>query len=253
MAEPVRRAQPVQLNDIEAFREVLRDYHVSPHAQKVLDESRLVVLSGVAGGGRNTVINYLVEQHNYFFIVSDTTRPPKLRDGIMERDGVNYYFRSEADMLRDIQAGEFVEAEIIHNQQVSGTSIRELERANESGRISIIEAEFGGVHNIATSKPDAFVIGLLPPSYAEWIRRFQGREAIHEQEFKNRLQTAEKVLGNMLREPYFKFVINRTVEQCAADIRAIVEDDNYDDSHKQAGREVAQEILDRVKLKLTKY
>lgn len=245
-------AEPVHLDNIAAFRDVLRDYHMSEHAKKVLDESRLVVVSGVAGGGRNTIINYLVEYHDYFFLVSDTTRPPKFRDGAMEVDGVNYHFRKEADMLRDIQAGEFVEAEIIHNQQVSGTSIRELERANGSGRIIIHEAEFGGVRNIAEAKPDAHIIGLLPPSYDEWIRRFQKREDIHEQEFINRLQTADKVLRNMLSEPYFKFVINRDVAQCAADIRAIVEDGVYDEEHRLTGEKVAREMLHEVEQVLKK-
>lgn len=243
-------AEPIRLKNIESFREVLKDYHVSPHARRVLDESRLVVLSGVAGGGRNTVINHLVEHYNYFFLVSDTTRPPKLRDGRMERDGVNYHFRREEDMLQDIRDGEFVEAEIIHNQQVSGTSIRELERANQSGRITVHEAEIGGVKEIARLKPDAHIIGMLPPSYEEWIRRFQEREEIHEEEFLNRLRTAARVLENMLNEPYFKFVVNRTVEQCAEDIREIVEGDNADSrvrSSQEAARPVAETLLARVR------
>lgn len=236
-------AKEVHLDNIQAFRDVLGDYHMSEHAKKVLRDSRLVVISGVAGGGRNTIINYLVEHHDYFFLVSDTTRPPKLRDGVMEVDGVNYHFREEADMLRDIQSGEFVEAEIIHDQQVSGTSVRELERANKSGRITLHEAEFGGVGNIAAHKPDAQVIGLLPPSYQEWIHRFQKREDIHTRELMNRLRTAEKVLENMLREPYFKFVVNRTVAQGAEDIRLIVEQGIYTAAQDETGRTVARDIL----------
>ena len=58
-----------KLKDITAFQRILADYHVSKHAQKVLDESRLVVMSGLAGGGRNTIINRLVEQYDYFFLV----------------------------------------------------------------------------------------------------------------------------------------------------------------------------------------
>lgn len=243
-------ANAVHLADIESFRKVLKDYHVSPHAQKVLDRARLVVLSGVAGGGRNTTINYLVEKHNYFFIVSDTTRPPKLRGGVLEQNGVNYYFRTEADMLADIKHGEFIEAEIIHNQQVSGTSIRELDRANRTDRIAIHECEYGGAHNVALAKPDAHIIGLLPPDYDEWIRRFRNREEINDQEFQNRMQTAQVVLKNMLERSYFKFVINNSVEQCAEDIRAIVEEDAYDVDQEIAGRKVAEKLLLRIQERL---
>lgn len=234
---------PVKLENIDAFRQALRHYKVSPHAQKVLNESRLVVLSGLAGGGRNTTINYLVEHYDYFFLVSDTTRPPKLRSGRMEEHGRHYYFRTEADMLQDIKNGEFIEAEIIHNQQVSGTSIRELTRANATHKIAIHDFEYGGAHNVAQAKPDAYVIGLLPPDYTEWLRRFRDREIIDKQEFTNRLQTGRAVLRNMLEQTYFKFVINNTIEQCAADVRAIVEAGLYDDAHHQAGRQVAHDIL----------
>lgn len=93
--------EPVRLENIKAFREALAEYQMSQHAQRVLYEARLVILAGLAAGGRNTVIKYLVKNHNYHFLVSDTTRPPKLRDGAMEQDGVNYYFRKELDMLQD--------------------------------------------------------------------------------------------------------------------------------------------------------
>lgn len=243
-------AEPVHLENIDAFQQALQNYQISPHAQEVLRESHLVLLSGIAGGGRNTTIRYMVEHFDYFFLVSDTTRPPKLRDGVMEQDGVNYHFRKEAEMLRDIQDGEFIEAEVIHNQQVSGTSIRELERANKSGKITIHETEFGGAHFIAQAKPDAHIIAMLPPSYEEWIRRLSAREVMHQQEFMNRLRTAEKVLTSMLGEVYFKFVINDTVPKCAEDIREIVESGNVDPVKQKAAHLVAEQILAEVKDKL---
>lgn len=241
------------LKDIQAFRDALQHYHVSPHAQAVLDQSRLVVMSGLAGGGRNTIINRLVEQYDYFFLVSDTTRPPKMRDGRMEQNGIHYYFRQEDDMLRDIQNGEFIEAEIIHNQQVSGTSIREIERANQSGKIAIHDFEFGGANNVAAAKPDAHIIGLLPPSYDEWIRRFRDREVIHDDEFINRMHTAEKVLQNMLEKPYFKIVINDDIERCIKDIRRVVERGEYSNVMHESGRQIAQEILIHVEKALATH
>jgi guanylate kinase len=234
------------LHNRQAFEEALAAYQVSDRAREVLSKTPLVVLNGVAGGGRNTVINYLVEHYNYSFIVSDTTRPPKLRDGKMEVDGVNYFFRSEHEMLAEIQNGEFIEAELIHNQQVSGTSIREIERIVAEGKIPIGENEFGGVNAIAEAKHDTTVIGLLPPSYEEWMRRLSGREEMSEQELVGRLQTAEKVLENMLSKSYFQFVINNTVEQAAEDIRYIVEHPGQNRESDYA-RSVAGDILAQVK------
>lgn len=235
------------LKNREAFEHILNDYKVSDHAKQVLAATPFVALSGLAGGGRNTVIRQLVENYDYGFIVSDTTRPPKLRDGKMEEEGVNYYFsRDEQEMLDELSNGEFVEAEVIHNQQVSGTSIREVERIVSLGKIPVSDYEFGGANAIANTKVDAAIIGLLPPSYDEWMRRLSSRETMDDEEFRNRLVTAEKVLENMLSKPYFKFVINRTVEQCAEAIDHIVK--NPKDSHdSDEARKVASEIREKVR------
>lgn len=231
------------LQNKKAFERALADYNVSEHGKHVLATTPFVAISGVAGGGRNTVIRRLVEKYNYVFAISDTTRPPKLRDGRMEQEGVDYYFRSEADMLRDIQNGEFIEAEIIHNQQVSGTSIREIERVMAAGKIPVHDFEYGGANAVFQAKPDATIIGLLPPNYEEWIRRFRAREAIHEQEFTNRLKTAEKVLENILTKPYFAIVINDNIDQCAEAIRDIVEARHYPDDVAAQRRKVAESML----------
>lgn len=241
------------LQNIQAFYDALEHYRVSDHAQRILDETKLVIMSGLAGGGRNTVIKRLVDQYDYYFLVSDTTRPPKLRDGVMEQHGVQYYFRPEGDILEDIQKGEFVEAEVIHNQQVSGTSIREIERAHDSGKIAIAEVEFGGANNIVRAKPDTVAIALLPPDYDEWIKRLRGREVIHEGEFLNRMHTAEKVLENMLEKPYFKFVINDNLDHCVSNVRRVVEDGIYSADDHAAGQRITQAILAHVKAVLAEH
>lgn len=239
-----------QLHNKKAFIEALQDYSVSDYGREVLGRTSFVALSGVAGGGRNTVIRHLVENFNYIFAVSDTTRPPKLRDGKMEVEGVNYYFRSEDDMLHDIRAGAFIEAELIHNQQVSGISIREIERIIATGRIPISDIEYGGIKNIIKAKPDAVIIGLVPPNYDEWIRRLYNREPLQDQEFLNRLTTAEKVLENMLLHDYFRLVVNDSTDECIKDIRQIVEHDNYSSEKAQHAESVVSSLLRNVRLQL---
>ena len=236
-----------KLEDRESFERVLLNYKMSPHEIEILSEIDLVVMSGLTGGGRNTVINRLVATDIYHYIVSDTTRPPKIRDGAMERDGVNYFFRKESDLLRELQNGEFLEAEVIHSQQVSGTSIRELQKAHTSGKIAVCELEYGGINNIAQAKPDTHVIGILPPTYEEWIRRFRDREEIHEQEFVNRLHTAEKVLENMINKSYFRIAINDDIEDCVSFVRKVVEKNEYTDEDRDYGLNVAVSILEKVR------
>lgn len=239
----------VKLEHKAEFRALLANYQVTPGARKLFNQLRFVVVNGPAGAGRNAVINYLVDNYGYFFIISDTTRPPKVRDGKLEQDGVQYWFRSEEDMLADIRAARFLEAELIHNQQVSGISLRELERAAKADKTAIAEVEFGGANKIASINPQSYIVGLVPPSYTEWMRRLRGREEIAEIEFYNRLQTSRKVLSNMTEKPYFRIVVNHTIEQCAEHIRQIV-DGTYSREHESQGRKIAKDILNQVEIEL---
>ncbi len=235
--------QKPKLAKINEFRKVLAHYEASDHARQVLAGTPFVALSGIAGGGRNTLINYVVDHGPYHFVVSDTTRPPKFRSGKLEQHGVHYYFRTEDDFLEDLKNGEFIEAEIIHNQQVSGTSIREVEHAVAMGKIPIHDFELGGAEEVYGIKPDACIIGLLPPSFEDWQYRLSAREDMHSLEFKNRMETAVMVLQSMLERSYIKFVVSGDLNDSSAHLRDIVEHGIYTDDRHQKGLDLARSIL----------
>lgn len=219
--------EEIILKNKKEFADILGRYKVSEHASTVLHSVDYVVLIGPAGAGRNTIINQLVAEHDFQQIISDTTRPPKFRDGQMEQHGVNYFFRTEEGMLEDLREGEFLEAELIHDQQVSGTSIRELAKAVALGKPAINEVEFGGAQNVLAAKPDTKVIAILPPSFDEWQARFSAREEITKREFINRVKTAQKVINLIREEPKARVVINADYHEAAIEI------DNYVRGRKQ--------------------
>ena len=213
----------IVLENKQAFIDILGDYKVSTHASKVLHDVDYVVLIGPAAAGRNTIIDQLVSTHDFRQIISDTTRPPKFRDGKMEQDGVNYFFRSEMGMLEDLREGEFLEAELIHDQQVSGTSIRELEKAVAAGKPAINETEYGGAKNVLEAKPDTKLIAIFPPSFDVWRQRFESRETISDIEFINRVNTARQVIQLVRNEPRIRVIINHEYHKAAIEINDYVQ------------------------------
>lgn len=238
--------EEVVLQYKEQFRALLRDYHVSDQARQLLAQMPLVILQGITGSGRNAIINYMVEHMPYHQIVSDTTRPPKLRDGKMEQNGVQYFFRNEEEMLEDLRQGLFLEAELIHEQQVSGISIRELERAHASGKVPINEVAREGVENIRRAKPDTLFFFVVPPSYDEWMRRLTGREVMTDTELENRKQSAVLELTDALQpESNFIFVVNQTLEQSAREIAGVA-NAGVNQGRQEEGRKVAQDLLVRL-------
>ncbi len=232
----------VELVNRQSFIKVLKDYKPSAEAKAILADMPLVTLQGITGAGRNTIIDYLVNSGKYHTIVSDTTRPPKLRDGRMEENGVQYFFRTEEQVLQDLQKGLFLEAELIHDQQVSGVSIRELKRAHESGAIPINEVALEGCRNIEQAKPDTTFCFVVPPGYDIWMQRLTSREQMSTVELANRTTSAIKEIEEALATERFHFVINDTVEAAASRIDAIVEG-QHDVQADAEGRTIAERLL----------
>jgi len=229
----------------DEFIEALHDYRPSDEAVATLASMPLVILLSVTGGGRNTIINKLIETGRYHFIVSDTTRPPKVRNGILEQDGVNYHFRSEEDVLADINAGRYLEAELIHGQQVSGTSVRELVKAHDSGKVPINEVDIGGTDAIAEVKPDTLFLFIVPPTFDEWMRRLKTRESMSDDELHNRLKTAVRMLRTVLASRQFVFVVNDSLEEVVSTVDDYISGEIHA-LHDQRAREVARQILDGI-------
>lgn len=226
------------------FQKILTDYQISEHAKDAIRDLKLVLLMAATSTGRSVIVKKLSDSGSYHYIVSDTTRPPQVRDGRLEQDGVQYYFRSEEDVLKDLRAGNFLEAEIIHEQQVSGISIRELEKARNSGKIAFTEADIAGVMNIKRIKPDTTAIFLLPPSFAEWQRRIAGRGGLSADEIDRRLRTAVRFLEQAPKLGYFQFVIAGDPDQTAKLIDNIAR--GQVDPQQDEGRRLAGELLDEL-------
>lgn len=239
-----------ELKLLDQFREELAHFQVSDKAKAMLTESQLVLLWSPSSAGRNTIIRELNKTNKYHFIVSDTTRQPRKNDGVIERDGVEYNFRTEEEFLNDIRDGYFVEWEIIHGQQVSGVSIRELEKAQKSGKIPITEVDLLGIETFKAVKDDLVGICILPPNFEVWIKRLMSRGELDQNEIRRRLQTAEKILEQAVKLKYLYFVINDDLNTAVSDVRGIIERGEFDVSHRETGENVAWKLLSNLKREL---
>lgn len=231
------------------FKQVLVDYKLSDRARQALEGLRLVLMVAPTSTGRNTIISELLKTGDYYFIISDTTRPPQVRDGQLEENGVQYFFRSEEEVLADLRAGEFLEAAIIHEQQVSGISIRELEKAKNQDKIAITDIEVVGTDNLMQVKPDAVAIFLIPPSYDEWHRRIEARSQMSPAEVRNRLMGADKEFVAALKHDYYHFVIAGDLETTIKKVDQIAKGQTNAAENKH-GRELVKQLHQQLQSEL---
>lgn len=229
------------LTNLEEFQKILAGYQISDESKEILAETKLVAMVASSSAGRNTIIKELLKSGDYHYIVSDTTRQKRTNDGVMEQDGVEYWFRPEEEVLADLQAGKYLEAAIIHNQQVSGISIRELQRAKAEGKAALSDIEIIGMQNIIKSKPDTYPLFILPPSFDVWMQRLDKRGEMSLDEKRRRLGSAVQEFTSGLENDYYIFVINDDFHNSVKKIHGIVIE-GKPSPDQASGRKLAEEL-----------
>lgn len=230
------------LHHLDEFRKLLSDYHVGEAGKKVLRETNLVLLVAPTAIGRNTIVNELLKTGMYHFIVSDTTRRPRSNNGVLEQNGREYWFRSEEDVLADVKAGKYLEAAVIHDQQVSGISMREITLAHKEGKVALNDVEVVGMATIIAAKPDTHALFVVPPSFTEWMRRIDGRGIMSTAEKRRRLISAANEFKLALEHDYYRFVLNDSLEDATKQIQALTNGEQ-DDAQQAKLRASVAELL----------
>ncbi len=118
----------------------------------------LVILSGVAGAGKDTIKKQLIERmENVESLPSFTSRPR--REGDIE--GQTYHFVSREEFEKMIENQEFYEYDIHHNQYY-GTSRKLLNEKIKSGKIIVKDIDVNGTEHLKELlKDDTKVITIF--------------------------------------------------------------------------------------------
>jgi len=238
------------LKNFVVFQECLEHYKPSQSSIQTLKSVPLVLLVGPTAAGRNTLIDLLRHTGRYFYIVSDTTRARRTNDGVLEQDGVEYWFKAEQEVLDGVRNGEYIEAAVIHGQQVSGVHVVRLEKAKKTGLICLKEVEVKGAATYYSYKPDTLNIFLLPPTFEVWMKRLKARGDMGNDELRRRIESAMREIYEALQKKYYQFVINNEIHEAAQAVDEIANGRAIDEAKQQTGRDHAEQLLIDVQLYL---
>ena len=173
----------------------------------------LLIVSGPAGSGKNTVCERLMASTpNITRAITTTTRAP--REG--EQNGRDYFFTTVEEFEKGIERGDFYEWATVHGRYY-GTTKSEILSKLESGKDVILIIDVQGARAWReVAKSDAKIAKSLcsvfiKPQSLDAIRERMTLRGDDKEDIERRIKTAEREL---LEEKYFdKKMLSKTRDE----------------------------------------
>lgn len=228
---------------------LIDNYRPNNQAIDLIKRTKIVLLVGISGAGKDTIKRQLLQDDQFRDIVSYTTRSPRRNLGIFEQNGLDYHFIDHETAIDMLENHQFIEAKFVHGT-VYGTGVREIQEIQNQGKVAITDIDVQGVVEYKDLSQNVVAIFILPPNYDEWRRRLSERyvtAAEFEAEWPKRFDSAIKELTSALEMPYYHFVINQDLTEAARVVKEIaLKPDVYNRKDDEA-RLAARDLLEQIK------
>lgn len=175
-----------------------------------------IILSGPAGAGKGVLGARLLEADaRVAFSVSATTRPSRAH----EKHGIDYFFVSEQEFRRMIEADELAEWAQVHNH-LYGTPASFLNERLRQGTCVLLDIDVQGGMSVMRRYPDAVSVFVLPPSLEVLEQRLAGRGTENAQTMETRLRNARNEIA--AAQYYQYLIVNDDLDAAANSLLDIV-------------------------------
>ena len=182
-----------------------------------MTKSKLIVISAPSGAGKTTLCQRLLRDFPELVrSVSTTTRAPRGT----EREGVDYYFVTKEQFLRQIEAKRFAEWAEVHGNYY-GTSKQMIEHTFALKKSVLLAIDVQGSASLLKAFPkECYTIFIAPPSLAALESRLRARKTDSEEVILKRVRNAREEIKRI--NEFHQVVINDQLEPAYEELKIIV-------------------------------
>lgn len=177
----------------------------------------LFVVAAPSGAGKSSLVKALMAADPQIDLsISHTTRAPRGQ----EQQGREYHFASDAEFDQLLADGALLEWANVHGNRY-GTTRQGVEEQLQRGLDVILEIDYQGAFQVRKLFPQAVLVFVLPPSFAELRARIERRGEDSAEKIALRMENAKLEVQQAGK---FDFVIiNELFEQALLDLRSVVQ------------------------------
>jgi len=185
---------------------------------KHLDKGAILLISGPSGCGKSSLLKELYKVvTNYYFSISTTTR--SARNG--EKDGVDYFFVTKEEFLKDIDKNNFLEWAEVHGNYY-GTSLIPINKALEESKLVIFDIDVQGFEQVIKKLEDiTTTVFITTPSIKELEKRLYSRDTDNKDTIEKRIINAKKEIEYI--DKYDYFIVNDDLQIAANQLISVAQ------------------------------
>ena len=182
-----------------------------------MPSGKLIAISAPSGSGKTTIAKEILSRNpGLKFSVSATTRPKRAG----EIDGRDYFFLTEEDFRSRLEAGDFVEWEVLYGD-FYGTLKSEVDAALAAEQSILFDVDVKGALSIKKQYPGALLIFIRPPSLEALSARLMNRKTENAVTLQRRLDRASMEME--LGKKFDHEVVNDDLERAIREVQNLVE------------------------------
>ncbi|HKI77514.1 MAG TPA: guanylate kinase [Ignavibacteriaceae bacterium] len=179
-------------------------------------QGSIIAISAPSGTGKTTIVRRILKDiPDLKFSVSATTR--KAREN--EIEGIHYFFISEEEFKKKIEAGEFIEWEKFYDYYY-GTYKSQVDNAINYGETILLEVDVKGALSLKSIYPESVLVYIVPPSFDELVLRLKTRNTEDEEDLQKRIDRAKMELS--LKDRFDFNIENRELKKAVLEIEQLI-------------------------------